>query len=211
MNNANNPKPKHIYQLKITLRDIRPPIWRRILISNQLYFTELHDLIQLYFSWIGYHLHEFYFTHPYIPSIKLYIAGKTEWAEPSQIQDYYHLQADEIQLCDVFSEDKRIAYYLYDFGDNWLHKIVLEKIFPHKNGFDEPLCVGGRRAAPPEDCGGVWGYQELIEILEDTSHPEYEEMMEWVGSEFDPQEVTEIDVKISPKMIEKKFGPRLEH
>ncbi|MBD3193599.1 MAG: plasmid pRiA4b ORF-3 family protein [Candidatus Lokiarchaeota archaeon] len=210
INNRNNPKPKQLYQLKITLRDIRPPIWRRILVSNQLYFADLHHIIQIYFSWGGYHLYEFYYTDPFDPSIRYYIAGKREWAESSEIEDYYHFMADEIQLCDVFSEGQKIVYYLYDFGDNWLHKIALEKKFPHKDGFDEPLCVGGKRAAPPEDSGGAGGYQEILEIKEDPSHPEYEEIKEWIGDEFDPQEITEIDVKMSPKTIENKFGPRLE-
>lgn len=159
---------------------------------------------------MGYHLHEFYFPHPYKSNEKIYIEGIIEWADPHDILTNSHFKANELRLCNVFSESQKRAYYIYDFGDNWVHSIVLEKIFPHKEGFDESICVGGKRSASLEDSGGVWGYQELLDILRNPTHPEYEDMIEWTGGVFDPQEVDEIDIKMSPKKIEEKFGPSLE-
>jgi len=208
--NKTNSRPKQLYQLKIKLRDISPPIWRRVLVSNHIYFTDLHDIIQMYFSWQGYHLHEFYFQHPYISNVKLYIEGIIEGGVASEIEDYYHFKADDLRLCDIFSSSQRRVYYVYDFGDNWVHLILLEKIFPYKEMSDKAICVGGKRTAPPEDCGGPWGYQEFVDIVQNPNHPEYKEMIEWIGGEFDPLEVTEIDTKMSPRKIEEKFGPSLE-
>jgi len=72
-------------------------------------------------------------------------------------------------------------------GDYWDHKIQLEKIIPREKGINYPICIKGKRACPPEDCGGVWGYEELLEIIKDPDHEEYEEMIEWVGEDFDPE------------------------
>lgn len=202
--------PCQIYQLKITLKDINPPIWRRILVSNYSYFSELHDLIQICFSWEGYHLHEFSFPHPFISNLRIYIKGVIDWDIDSETADYYHFQADNIRLCDVFSETQRRAFYTYDFGDNWEHVITLEKIFPNNQSLNEPICVGGKRASPPEDSGGPYGYQEIIEILNNSKHPEYDSIIEWLEPEFNSETIDELDIKMSPKDIEKTFGPSLE-
>ena len=202
--------PKRIYQLKIRLMNIKPPIWRRILVSNYTYFSEVNDLIQEYFNWGGYHLHEFYFKHPNILSSKIYIQGVIDWDVDSVEADYYHFRADQIRLCDVFSETLRKVYYIYDFGDYWEHIISLEKVFPWNKELKYPLCVGGKRAAPPEDSGGAYGYEEKVKVLRDPTHKDYEEILEWVGTGFDPDEFFMIDVKMSPKMIEKEFGPSLD-
>lgn len=199
--------PRRIYQMQIKLMDIRPPIWRRILICSHSYFSELHEVIQRCFSWVGYHLHEFYFQPSSIGGALIYIKGVTEMEMYEDLSESYHFQSDEIRLCDVFSETQKRAYYVYDFGDHWEHLLLLEKIFPFKSEFREPLCVDGRRAAPPDDSGGPFGYQDLLEILKDPSHKEYEYMLDWVGGEFNPNQVDEIDIKMSPKAIEKSFGP----
>ena len=81
--------------------------------------------------------------------------------------------------------EKWIAKYIYDFGDNWEHKVVLEKILPREKNVNYPRCIGGKRACPPEDCGGVWGYKNLLEALEDPKHPQYEELLDWFGEDFD--------------------------
>ena len=79
-------------------------------------------------------------------------------------------------------------HYEYDFGDSWEHKILLEKIFPFDNKMALPVCIKGKRACPPEDCGGIWGYEEFLKTISDPKHPEYEDMLEWLGGEFDPEE-----------------------
>ena len=86
-----------------------------------------------------------------------------------------------------FSLQNKKAVYEYDFGDDWVHDILLEKILPAENNIKYPLCIAGTRACPPEYCGGVWGYQSLLEILKDKEAPEYEEILEWVGNDYDPE------------------------
>jgi hypothetical protein len=78
--------------------------------------------------------------------------------------------------------------YVYDFGDDWVHKVVVEKVLPADPRISYPVCVAGKRACPPEDCGGVWGYREFLAAISDPDHPEHEEMLEWVGGAFDPEE-----------------------
>jgi hypothetical protein len=78
------------------------------------------------------------------------------------------------------------GHHLYDFGDAWVHEILLEKILPREKGVTYPRCLKGRRACPPEDSGGIWGYDEILEVIRDPQHDDYEEMREWVGDEFDP-------------------------
>jgi len=109
----------------------------------------------------------------------------------------------------VFSKYCETVEYLYDFGDHWEHIIKLEKVFPHKDGLKEPLCVGGKNATPPEDCGGSWGYHNLLEILNDKRHPKYKEMKEWVGPTFNPERMDVLMTKLTPKQIEEKYGPSI--
>ena len=94
--------------------------------------------------------------------------------------------------------EKDSVKYEYDFGDGWEHKIVLEKILPIENEKFSPRCIKGKRACPPEDCGGIWGYQELLDILKEPDHPEYEDMLEWLGGEFDSEA---FDIEETNKML----------
>ena len=77
--------------------------------------------------------------------------------------------------------------YVYDFGDDWVHRVVVEKVVQADPNRTYPRCVGGKRACPPEDCGGVWGYEEFLAAISNSDHPEHESMLEWVGGEFDPE------------------------
>ena len=201
-----------IFQLKITIKDIKPPIWRRILISNHTDFHELHLIIQEFFNWGNYHLHEFHFPYDKNPNHKIHLLGlDPEGNIPNDVVgeflSYYDAQEDEVRLYNVFSKNCRTVGYLYDFGDNWDHSIKLEKVYPFKKEFEEPVCVAGKRASPPEDCGGSWGYQELLEILKNKRHPEYDEIKEWVGSTFNPEKMDVQIFKMTPRQIEEKFGP----
>ncbi len=204
--------PRQIYQLKITIKNISPPVWRRILISNYSTFSDLHQAIQDCFYWSDYHLHEFSYRYPEPPHWRIHMqAMYPDDSYPSEDHsDYYDIGEDELRLCDVFSTKLKNVNYLYDFGDYWEHFIRLEKIFPDDNDFRSFLCVGGRRATPPEDCGGPYGYQELLEILENPSHPEHEEMKEWVGEEINPEIIKSQMTKMTLKEIERKYGPKLE-
>lgn len=203
-----------IYQLKITIKDIKPPIWRRILISDQVNFHELHLAIQDFFNWGNYHLHEFHFPREKNPRHKISLLGLDPDGNlpddlDSDFLNHYDAREDEVRLYDVFSKNCLIGGYLYDFGDNWEHSIKLEKVYPFKKGFKGPLCVGGKRAAPPEDCGGSWGYQDLLEILSNKNHREYNEMKEWVGSTFNPEKMDVQMNKLTLRQIEEKYGSNI--
>ena len=89
--------------------------------------------------------------------------------------------------CSIHSPENRLADYTYDFGDNWEHTVELEEILPRDKDVEYPRCIAGERACPPEDCGGIWGYEDLLQIISDPEHEEYEAMLEWIGGEFDPE------------------------
>jgi hypothetical protein len=116
-------------------------------------------------------------------------AGIQYW-EPDPENDFYELHfedARKTRLRKVVPREKARFTYEYDFGDSWEHEILLERVLPAEPGAQYPVCVAGKRACPPEDCGGIWGYAELLEIIRDPMHGEYERMMEWLGGSFDPE------------------------
>jgi hypothetical protein len=112
------------------------------------------------------------------------------------------------KIANYFSMENRMAEYVYDFGDNWEHTVKLEKILPRDENTNYPICIKGKRACPPEDCGGIWGYEELLDIISDKNHEEYEEMMKWLGGEFDPEyfDVEEVSFDDPDKRRKIAFG-----
>jgi hypothetical protein len=165
---------KRAYQLKVTLRGIRPPIWRRIQVAGDTDLQHLHEILQTVMGWYGGHLHEFdVFGTPY--------------GDLSQSTGAEVLDERKFTLGKLITGEKERFQYLYDFGDGWEHEILVEKILPLEQGIHYPVCVTGKRACPPEDCGGVPGYGLLLEILKDPSHPEHEEMFEWLPGDFDSE------------------------
>ena len=168
-----------IYQLKISLNGITPQIWRRVLVEADISLSDLHDLLQSLFGWDNSHLHQFFPTEaPEISDIF------SEFEDPEELAS---LELG-VPLSMCMTKVKSKMKYTYDFGDDWEHILTLEKILPFEDTQLYPVCLDGKRAAPPEDCGGIWGYQELLKTLSDPESPEYEERMEWVGGEFDPEE-----------------------
>ncbi|WPL17160.1 Site-specific recombinase XerD [Thiorhodovibrio winogradskyi] len=167
---------KSVYQLKVTLKGTKPPIWRRLLVPADLPLGKLHEVLQLVMGWENYHLHQF------ISGGRFFGMQDGEFSLDAEIED-----ENQFKIKDLLSAEKETLGYEYDFGDSWDHKIVLEKILPAEDGQQPPRCIKGMRACPPEDCGGIWGYQELLETLSDPKNPDYEEMLEWVGGEFDPE------------------------
>ncbi len=167
-----------IYQLKITLRYTRPPIWRRVLVPGDMSLGELHDVIQIVMGWGDEHLHAFK-AHgvQYVPPGP---ESKPLWGPPPRNEDNAALQA-------VAPGEKSRFVYEYDFGDSWRHDIVVEKILPPEEGKRYPVCVAGKLAGPPEDSGGVYGYAMKLEVLSDPADPDYEEIAEWMGGDFDPE------------------------
>jgi hypothetical protein len=160
------------FQLKVTLKNTKPPIWRRILVTPEIKLDKLHDVLQIVMGWDNSHLHQF-------ETPLGYIADPTFGLEEAESSRKTTLQS-------VLSGPRSHIRYEYDFGDGWDHQILLEKVVE----LDDPvlaLCLGGARACPPEDCGGPWGYANLLEILKDPKHPEREEMSEWIDDEFDAE------------------------
>jgi hypothetical protein len=164
-----------VFQLKVTLLDTKPPIWRRVLVDGRSSLDHVHEVIQAAFGWWNYHLHEFE-------------VGRTRYGVPDPDEDWGEPPRDErhTRLRAIAAEGSSFRY-TYDFGDGWDHKITVEKVLTADATQTVPACTDGRRACPPEDCGGTWGYRELLEILADPTHPERDERREWIGRPFDPE------------------------
>jgi hypothetical protein len=158
------------FQIKVTLKHTKPPIWRRILVTSEIKLNRLHDVLQISMGWTDSHMHQFETPEGFFadPSLEM------EETESSK----------KITLVSVLSQPKSSIRYDYDFGDGWDHQILLEKVVELEDEF-LALCTGGARECPPEDCGGPWGYGNLLAILKDPKHPEYAEMKEWIGPGFD--------------------------
>jgi hypothetical protein len=119
------------------------------------------------------------------PTLHQFIVGRTYFGEPDP--DFDSEDDRRVKLCDIVRREKQKFTYEYDFGDSWLHEILIEKILLPESGVRYPICLRGKRACPPEDCGGVWGYDDLLKIIKDPDNEEYEEMMDWLGGEYDPE------------------------
>ncbi|MBI3756884.1 MAG: plasmid pRiA4b ORF-3 family protein [Deltaproteobacteria bacterium] len=166
-----------VYQLKITLRHSKPPIWRRLLVPSDMNLAKLHHVIQEVMGWTDSHLHQFKIGNIYYGT-----TYPDDFGGMPETRD-----ERKARLNMLVSRLKAKFIYEYDFGDSWEHDVVLEKILPPESGIKYPLCIAGKRACPPEDCGGVWGYDNLLETIKDPNHPEHEDMVEWLGGDFDPE------------------------
>jgi hypothetical protein len=170
---------QYVYQFKITLEESNPPIWRRIQVPESYSFKKLHAAIQDSMGWDDYHLHEFQVVKPST-------GQKVPIGVPEPDYGLRILNEARQKICNYFTAENSSATYRYDFGDQWEHIVDMERILPRQEG-PYPRCTGGERACPPEDCGGVWGYMRLLEILKTPDHEEYEDMVEWAGEDFDPE------------------------
>jgi hypothetical protein len=164
-----------VYQLKITLKGSKPPIWRRVEVADDITLARLHAIIQAAMGWTDSHLH-------------MFSLGRISYGMPDPNYDEDVLDEQRYKLKQLLSEPKQKLSYEYDFGDSWTHEVLLEKVLPSEPGATYPRCTAGKRACPPEDCGGVWGYADFVQAIADPEHPEHEELLEWVGGEFDPEQ-----------------------
>jgi len=167
-------KPNIVLQFYIELKEIEPKIWRRIQVPSRYNFWDLHVAIQDSMGWLDYHLHAF--------SIK-----KSHKKKPLEIgipsddfDDVQFLPGWEIDIIEYFNEPGKSAPYLYDFGDSWEHEVLLEGILLKDKNLTYPRCLAGERACPPEDCGSVPGYYEMLDVLKNPKHPEYSEYIDWL-------------------------------
>jgi len=171
---------EHVLQIKVTLRHVKPQVWRRILVPDNYYFWDLHVAIQDAMGWLDSHLHEFVARDP-LSGDKVHIGiPLDESLNPT-------LAGWRVPVSLFLNLASRRIDYAYDFGDGWSHSVVLEQIFPRPKDLTLPACTGGRNRCPPEDCGGPPGYERLLAVLANPRDEEHAEMLEWVGGAFDPK------------------------
>jgi hypothetical protein len=192
--------PAPVFELKVTLRGVRPPIWRRIRVGGHHTLAEFHEILQDVIGWTNAHLHQFeiagrYFVPKEAEDEELDIEGEDESA---------------ITLAEAVRRAGKSFRYDYDFGDGWEHTIQVEKVLPADAKPSVPVCIAGARGCPPEDCGGPYGYQELLEALRDPNNPQHGEMCEWIadpyGSEarFNPEAFSTEAVNESLRRLAKR-------
>ncbi len=167
--------PKKIYSLKITLKGAKPPIWRRVEVPDCT-LSQLHNIIQQAMGW--------QFSH-----LWMFMIGGDTYTEP--MDDPYGDEADDLvagkyRLSQFAAAGVKKIEYQYDFGDSWDHTIAVEKSPDPDANAKYPRCVAGAGACPPEDCGGIWGYYHLLEVLANPKHAEHDDLSEWIGGAFDP-------------------------
>lgn len=163
-----------IYQLKVTLRHSKPPIWRRLQVRSDTTLYKLHHILQIAMGWTNSHLHQF-------------IAYGVYYGEPDPYLEMDVVSERRTRLHQIVSDVKDKFLYEYDFGDGWEHEIVLEEILAPEPKVRYPRCLKGKRACPPEDVGGVWGYDEFLDAIQNEDHPEHATYCEWIGDTFDPE------------------------
>jgi hypothetical protein len=168
-------KASTIFQIKMTLKGIAPPIWRRIHMPDCT-LEELHEIIQVTMGWEFEHLYRF--------TIGGVDYADLEMTSDEEVEDACGTRSSAVLL----TENRRPRFsYEYDFGDEWIHQLIVEERFLPKAEVKYPICVGGQRACPPEDCGGPWAYSDFVEAIGNPDHRRHDELLEWVGGEFDPE------------------------
>ncbi len=185
---------QEIFQIQIALKGFKPKIWRRVLIPSDFLLPDLHTVIQIAMGWTGSHMHQF------VKDRNFYVP-KTQgdvFEEQEQQMGY-----EKVKVTDVLSQEKDKIVYEYDFGDSWEHEVVLEKILPWDDKFKGPTCLTGKMSCPPEDCGGVWGYADMLEAIQDPEHEEHENYIEWLGEDFDPRYFDKSEINQALKQVKR--------
>lgn len=163
------PKPS-IYQLHVTLREVEAPVWRRLLVPSDARLDEVHAAINEAMGWTNSHLHQF-------------VIGKRNFANPDYDDGGDSEDERTVRLDELVGVGDRFEYE-YDFGDDWMHEVKVERKLPVDDRMHYPVCIGGARACPPEDCGGPGGYERLLSALLNDDN---DELVSWVGGFFDPE------------------------
>lgn len=170
--------PEFIYQLRVELLGLRPAIWRQILVRGSVQLSRLHAILLMTMGWDGGHVHE------YVIGDKNY--GEVDPLFRPDVPDDPPLLDEAKATLAVVLGDRKLFTYIYDFGDNWQHRVKVEKILPPDSDLRSPICLAGRNACPPKDVGGGPGYIEFLEAITDPSHEDHEQLLEWCGGSFDP-------------------------
>ncbi len=185
--------------LKVTLEgSAKPPVWRKIRISEEETFETLHKAIQAAFGWHDNHLWEFS-PKPYHPPV---IGPPLEKFFEEDEND--HEDAGKIIISRAFHKPKDTFYYVYDLGDSWEHKIILQKLVGEAAPY--PMCTAGKGSCPPEDCGGIHGYYHMVEAINNPNHDQHQEVLEWMGlSEGDGWDINSFDLDDVQAYMKKTF------
>ena len=200
-------KKKQVYVIRMTLNGSKPTIWRKLAVPSDITLGELHEVIQIAMGWTDSHLHQFVlqdkglkpspqeiarrirqddFDGAFMDRMggrRVFVTTVTPWGEPGEMEGE---DEDAVTLVEVCPKAKSKLIYEYDFGDGWEHTVEVQKILEPEPGVEYPVCLGGKKACPPEDCGGIWGYYELLDAIADPKHDRHDELREWLGGEFDP-------------------------
>ena len=183
-----------ILQLKIKLQGSRkPPIWRQVLVPDDIDFQQLHAIIQGVMGWDNSHLHQFTDGSG---NVNIGIPFDDDFSE---IQD-----GRTVKINQYLSKKGDALLYEYDFGDDWEHLIEVQKVMAKEAGQKYPQLVQGKGACPPEDCGGIWGYYLLVEAINDPAHESHEDMIEWMGVET--WNVHEFDLPAAQQRLARSFA-----
>lgn len=168
------PLPDDLYQIRVSLLDVEPTVWRRLLVPKSVTLPRLHTTLQAVMGWSGSHLHQFK-------------AGEVCFGEPSTDLDPGPIDHARITVSQLLPRTGTTCTYEYDFGDGWEHLVELEEEVPAASVTEPvPRCLAGARACPPEDCGGPPGYAELLAALRDPTRADHEEYASWAPRPFDP-------------------------
>lgn len=184
---------KSIYQLKVTLKGTEPPIWRRLQAPAAIDLRELHLLFQVVMGWHNEHLYEFRVGRRYFGEPEPKSWGVDGFGPP--IQD-----AGKTRLLEIAPRAGSKFLYTYDMGDSWEHQVLVEKVIEADPGVHLPTCLAGERACPPEDCGGVWGYGDILAALGDPLPSASAELLESLGDGFEPDkfDLAAVNAQLSP-------------
>ncbi len=170
-----------VVSLRVDLVGIEPPIFRCIEVPDDYTFFDLHVALQDAMGWLDCHLHVFV-----VPGVA---RGKPTLIGIPDADGFAEMSTQPgwgVPISRFLSKPGDSVAYEYDFGDGWQHQITVQGVRERKLRERLPSCIDGARACPPEDCGGPFGYQHLLEVLSDPSHEEHGEMREWIGGRFDP-------------------------
>lgn len=197
-----------VFTVRITLRDSKPPIWRRVAVPSDITLGQLHEVIQIAMGWTNSHLHQFVLKDKSLINrapnviaqlsdegrydeifaatrgIRVFVAKVTPFGDPTEMEGE---DEDAVTLAKVCPKVKSKLTYEYDFGDGWEHTIEVQKIEEPKPGVEYPVCLAGKLACPPEDCGGIYGYYHMLDAVDDPDHEEHDDLVDWLGDDFDPE------------------------
>ena len=191
-----------VVRIRIELEGTDPQVWRSVDVPLSSTLTALHDIIQVTMRWQGAHMFEF-------------IVGDQFYGEPypdDSAWDRKVLQAKSIRLKTLVERGVDRFLYVYDFGDNWRHHIIKVGVRQGEDQTDYPAFVGGARRAPPDDVGGISGFEAFLEAVTDPRHKDHDQMLEWNDGSFDPEDIDERDIRmIIGNFAARRRGPLLSH